>query len=219
MKNKRGKTMKRAFAKTAFRMKPVATGFKEKWQLLLSCAFFVIGVIAGCTASGTYGDGTSGALDIIINGFISLKSDETMAQTFFSSLGSTVPLMLVVFILGFCALGIPLISLSAAFRGIGIGAMLGYMYAFYGVKGISYCLLLVIPPALLSIPAIILACKEAMRFSGIVFSFISKTNGRNDKFPDMRKYCLRFVVFLLALIAAALVDCLFTLLFGRFFLF
>ena len=193
--------------------------FKTRWRIFLIGAFFISGLISGSLIVGGYSETSETALDVVISGFIDVRTGQSILTTFYNSLVSTVPLLIITFILGLCAIGVPFIPFISVFRGLGLGISMGYLYAFQGLKGIGYCALIIIPPAIVSSIAIILACKEALRFSSIIFMSMTSKGNKTGKIPDMKKYCLRFCVFLFLLIAAVIIDACFSSAFSRFFVF
>ncbi|MBR6408113.1 MAG: stage II sporulation protein M [Clostridia bacterium] len=204
--------MKRMSSKRPIRL--ISPMWKKDRCFVVCALFFAAGLTTGCIVSCGYVGERGGIISAIAEEYVLSKPSETIPQTFFSSFASLSPYILAVFLLGFCALGTPLVPAAAALRGIGLGAMLGHMYSVHGMKGMIFSLLIIIPPAIISLSALLLSCREAMHFSSRMFSCFLSNSSRPEKIPDMKRYCLKFIIFFFMIVAASLVDCLFTLLFS-----
>ena len=194
--------------------------FSSNWRVWLVAAFFVAGLGAGSIAVRGYVNGSDDILNQIVGGFIHSRQNQTVFQTLFNSLASSVPLLVCTYIFGLCAVGMPMVPLVALFRGLGLGVSMGYLYSAHSLGGIMYCLLIIIPPAIISTLVIIFSGREALRFSYLLFGLLFKKGGSSpNSAPDFRKYSLRFCVFLLFLVAAAIADAFFSMAFSKFFSF
>lgn len=95
------------------------------------------------------------------------------------------------------------------------------IYLSFSFKGILFCLILIVPHAIISTIAIVLAAKESIRFSNQFFMMLInhssvETESSHNNF-SLKLYITKFIVLIGILLLAALIDSTFTFLFTRFF--
>lgn len=192
---------------------------KSQWQMLLTNIFFISGLVSGTVTAVGYIESGNEAIGVIISGFITSRSTPGFGQVFLSSIMSSLPFLIASFFLGLCAIGTPIIPLLSAARGVGLGVSLGYFYTSYGLNGIIYCLLMIIPGAVISCTALLLSCKESMIYSGSLFGTVFLHKKDSDISSGIRLYILRYVVCAAMILLAALIDACFTVVFSGMFKF
>ena len=139
------------------------------------------------------------------------------ASLFFSSFFSSSLVLCAAYILGLCALGFPGHIALALFKGAGIGLSMGYIYVEYGVKGFAICALFILPWALITSLAVMVACREGMRFSFKMLGALLPSGGPGHLWHEFCEYSYKYLFcFGLALIAA-LVESLSTIAFAMLF--
>lgn len=135
------------------------------------------------------------------------------------SLIQLLPFAAAVFLSGTCMVGAVLVPAIVALRGVSLGLMMGCAYADHGLMGIVFNLLILIPPAVISTLALILAARESLGFS----LSLARLAVPGVKAPaieqDFKLYCLRQLFVLLFFAAAALVQTLMSVSFISFFSF
>jgi Integral membrane protein DUF95. len=113
-------------------------------------------------------------------------------------------LLCAAFLLGLCAVGSPLELLVPVVHGAWIGSCMAAIDAQYGMKGLGICLLFILPQALLTSAAVMVASRAGFRFSRSVSKAVFSGVQANLTVP-FRRYCSKFVLcFLLAAVAAML---------------
>lgn len=192
---------------------------KTQWQFLLICSFFISGLVSGALTAGGYIQSGDEALGVIVSGFVSSRTGQAFGEIFLSSIFSSLPFIAAAFLSGVCAIGIPFVPIIAIARGVGIGISLGYFYIYYGINGILYCLLMIIPGAVIASTALLLACKQSLDYSYLLFCHVFMPNKRQDKAIDIRIYCMRYAVFAVMIILSAIIDACFASLFSDLFVF
>ncbi len=106
--------------------------------------------------------------------------------------------MAVLYFCGFFALSQPVILFIPIFRGLGIGACMGYLYAQYGGKGILYSAFVVFPGAVVGMVAMLYACREAWKYSIHCFRLLA-SNGQVEEKQGLsiQKYSARIFFFVI----------------------
>lgn len=125
-------------------------------------------------------------------------------------------LVCIAFLLGLCAIGFPFELIVPVIHGAWIGVSLAAIDVRYGVKGLGICLLFIMPQALISSLAIMVASREGVRFS----RSISKTvfRGIQQSFNAVfRIYCIKYVVCFMLAAIASMIEAFSIILFSKIF--
>ena len=188
---------------------------KNKLTMLIA-AFFFAGMLYGALLVGFGEKGLIDSLDFITKGYVESRTEQSLLVTFGHSFCSSGIFILVLFVLGFSAVSIPVIVFLPLFKGLGLGVSIGYLYTVYAVKGAAFCAVLVLPAALFSTFAIILAGRESLKLSLLFLSsFVPRINGTISP-RGVKLYCAKFLVLLAIVIISSLIDCVTTFLFAGF---
>lgn len=162
---------------------------RPKLILCILLGLFVLGMLYGILLIRKNGvDVESGGLLV---GFY--PKSEGILKKFLSETASTISFLFLPYLLGYWAVGHPLIFLLPFFRGLGIGTYLGALYAIYGWSGMGYSLLIVIPAAMLQLFALLIGCREAIRLASLSFmGFAGKSSGAPGQ-ETLRLYNAKFL--------------------------
>lgn len=189
--------------------------FNNKLIMVLF-ALFLLGMVYGALSVADLGEELLKSADFITQGFISIRRMQSIFITLGSSFISSSILLLIVYLMGYSSIGQPITFFIPFFRGLGLGFSMGYLYTYFGGKGIAYCLVLLLPHALVSTLALVLGAKESIRFSNLLFrNFFSKENLISLK--TLKLYTSKFLIIIFLVLISAIIDCVFTFLFSRFF--
>ena len=141
-----------------------------------------------------------------IERFIALRSGESFASVALNSFMSSALVLLVLFAAGTSMLGVVLVPILAAVRGVFFGGVSALLYSQYSVKGIAFNAVLIIPSAFIFVIALLLAARESMRFS-ILMAKISLPGSPSVNLAfDFKNYCGRYLFIALIALASALTD-------------
>lgn len=175
------------------------------------------GMVTGALIARGTGESGTDSLALMLSGFSEGRADQSLFETLGNSLLSSAPVLLVSFLLGLCPAGVLLLPAVPLFRGMGLGLTMGYLYAAWGLKGVGYSALLIIPGAAVSSIAFLFACREGMRLAVLLCRSILPNETPVSLWPEFRKYLLRFGAFLVLLLIAAVTDAFFSAAFSQFF--
>ena len=187
----RGQQFKRGIRKLFYR--------NEIFFLL--AVLFLVGVLLGACLIRANGDSWRGFIRQLVAGFSGGRGEQTIAETFLQSLAGSAVFLLAIFLCGFCAVGQPLICLALLFRGMGYGLTAGGIYSVYGISGMGYVALLLLPNCILTALILLWAGQSAFRFSTGLYGAM-KGSGK----MTARPYCLEFSFLAAGLFEAALID-------------
>jgi uncharacterized membrane protein SpoIIM required for sporulation len=120
------------------------------------------------------------------------------------------------FILGLCAIGAPFEVLLMFVHGAWLGASMASIDIRYGVNGLGICLLFIMPQALITSLAVMVAGREGFKFSRSVFKTVFA--GEQKKLiVNFRTYCFKYVVCFLFVIVASVIEATSIILFSKIF--
>lgn len=184
-------------------------------RLTLLAALYFAGVFLGVILYGTLGGEHLATLNDITGSFVYGRLNHTFWETLVNSFLGAFLLLTACFWLGFSAAAQPIELLVPAFRGLGAGVSLAGMYGSFGLAGVGMSAVLIIPGAVLSAFALIIAAREALELSGRVFSAVFGRSSSGESI-DLRLYITKFAILFIILTAASLADSLATFIFAGF---
>ena len=189
------------------------------YKNILFFSLFLCGLILGVlTMKGEEAQLKSVLNDFFID-YINNKSGNTILGCFLDSAILTLFIPILTFIFGLCAVGVPIIIAMPTLIGIAVGMATGFLYSEYTFQGLGYAALIILPSAAIVIATLLKCCNEAISMSlEIVFS-ISGGSYPKSKNNELKEYCLRFLIFAVPLILAALLNSFCFKLFGSLFSF
>ncbi len=188
---------------------------KNDRRLTLLTGLYFVGVFLGVILYSALDGENLAALNDITGSFIYGRLNHTFWETLVSSFSGAFILLLLCFWLGFSAAAQPAELLVPAFRGMGAGVSLSGMYGSFGLAGVGMSAVLIIPGAVLSAFAIIIAAREALDLSGNIFASAFGLGARGESI-DFRLYFTKFVILCAILAVSSLADSLATFLFAGF---
>lgn len=184
----------------------------------LLALLILAGVLVGALLAPGQAQEPSNGLGIFSQQLLSsAAADNHFWDLFFSSFFSTAVLLCAAFLLGLWAAGAVGIVLVALFKGTGIGLSMGVIYIHYGVSGFLICALFILPWALITSFAVVVACREGLQFSLRMARAVSPA-GAGHLWQMFRMYCLRYVICFGLAAAAAVVEAGSVLAFATLFL-
>lgn len=181
------------------------------FKFLIMCVIVITGMIVGAAViqRGYALYYTKG----LFESFISLRQSQGFFSVFFSSLGSVLILLIIVFISGLSAAGIPISFAVLIYKGLGIGLTCGYLYSSYGLNGLLFSTAIIVPHAFISSVALILACRESCRMSMFIFSQLLPESKYYKLWNDFKLFCRRYLVILVISIISCFIDAMLSKLF------
>ena len=138
--------------------------------------------------------------------FIALRSGESFVSVALSSFMGSALVLLLLFAAGTSMLGVVLVPLLTAVRGMFFGGVSALLYSQYAVKGIAFNAVLIIPSAFVFVIALLLAARESMRFSVLIAKISLPGSPSVNLAFDFKNYCGRYLFITLIVLASALVD-------------
>lgn len=199
--------------------KKILNMIAANWQMFLFLFLFILGMAWGCTAVKNSSGTLNGILNTIFAGFTTSRMEHSFFATLLNSLLPSLVMVLVVFLSGLSPAGLPLIGAVPIFRGFGLGIVSGFFYQAQGLKGITYCMLMLYPHSILSVTALVLCSLEAWRMSFNFISLFRAGSGQINFSSEIKIYSARFAVFLGIILFSCVMDAFLNKAFSGFFVF
>ena len=180
--------------------------------LTLLAGLYFLGVVLGSILYCTLDRERAGIFDDIMGNFISGRLNNAFWETLVNSFSGGFILLVICFGMGFCVISQPAEFFVPLFRGLGVGTSIAGMYSIYGAAGAGASALLIVPGAVLSAFVLIMAAREAVRFSSALYGMTFGKGGRER--PDVKLYFTKFVILCAALAFSAFAESLLTFVFA-----
>ena len=130
---------------------------------------------------------------------------------------STMALLAVMFLSGLSVCGAPVTLAVPLFYGMGLGVSEAYYFA-QGAWGVGYVALLLLPPALPSAAALLMACAESVRLSFLLCRQVLPRQGScGGLWSHFRLYLARFLICAVILFISGVLDAALKACFMRYF--
>lgn len=189
---------------------------KKNKMLLVLCLLFALGVLLG-TLSYSKSDVARKLSESGINSFLLQRQGKSFLSKMFSSSLEALAGILISFVFGTSPMGIITVPAFICCCGFGYGAVSSLLYSKYALKGIAFNGMLILPPLLLLLIALILAAREAISFSVVISRLMLPRSRPMNLSYDFKNYCGRFLLITLSVIFVAFIDAVLSSSFLRFF--
>ena len=194
---------------------------KEKISKNIIFRIFVtvlfIGIIFGAISGRNANDKLMESLDLIFLTNFKVRCSQGALAAFSASFASSFIFLLAVFLLGLSVWGGYIAVFLPFIKGYGYGLSAGYLYCTYGLNGILYNILIILPGAFLCSIIISAACQQALKFSFRQTVFFALSAVSDDIRVRMREYIKSMLWLFIFSAAASAADMLFSLMFSWIF--
>ena len=177
----------------------------ENSRVLILGLVFAIGIIIGAKGVNSGEAEHYDKIKDLLSSFTLNRAGQGISENFFDSLTGVGIYSAISLFLAFSLIGYPLIILLPLIRGMGIGAVFGYLYSSYGFTGIGYSLLMIYPGALFSIISLILICNESCEYSKNAYSKAVLNKGQFEK-NETKYFLIRQILFFAVGVFGSLTD-------------
>ena len=183
---------------------------------LIFCMILFSGIVFGAVSGGEADKEMMNRLDIILLTNFDQRCSQGMISAFVSSFASSMIFLTAVFLLGLSLWG-EIAGIVPFFKGYGYGLSVGYLYGAYGLKGIAYNILVILPGIFISSLAITAASLIAVKNSVSMVSLFRRCPVKDDPHEQMKRYMISMLWCLFACAVSAAADMLFSLCFSWIF--
>lgn len=194
--------------------KIIKTAF-ENSRIYIMTIIFAAGIIAGSLLLSSEAALPEKISDIV-EGFSIIKSENSLLKNFVNSLFTNVIFIIINIFLGFSLIGYPFLLIIPFFRGLGIGAICGYLYSVHRLTGLIYSILIIYPAEIVSVLAFMYACNSSCEYSKNAYYKSIQGRGQFEK-NETKIYLCKQMLYIAICAASALIDTLFSKIFSVFF--
>lgn len=192
-------------------------GYSSNWQIYVLLLLFLVGIIIGSFVSKENGTLVTNKIADFYMEYLKTKPTISGLSVFFNTFLLASSAVVIAYFIGLCAVGIPFVALIPILAGGFIGTISGYIYENYMLKGLGYCAIIIFPAAIISVAAILFACKESFLMSVTMLNLLSQR--RSQPLESFKNYSLRFSIYIAITAAGALTETIMTRLFIGLFVF
>lgn len=172
--------------------------------VIIVFVIYVFGLIAG---SICYNSIDSESVKAVTDELLAFKQKSFVDQLI-DDLCLNISLYFLTFIFGLCCIGLPAVSLMPFVIGIINSVKISYFYINYGIKGIGYTLLMILPGASLFVAVSILSASNGIEMSRVLFNAALRS-GSFDRSLTL-SYLKEFLFFGIATIVISVLNALLT---------
>lgn len=192
-------------------------GLKRNGMLAVFCLVLFGGIVCGAISGRSADDELMKRLDVIFLTNFDLRCSRGFIMSFGASFGSNVLFMLAVFLLGLSLWGGFFSAAIPFIKGYGYGLTAGFLYCTYGVKGILYNILIILPGMFISSVVISAASVYSFRNSLKSVQSYRLQAVRDDPRQQLKTYLMTMLWLLLLCAGASLADMLCSICFSWIF--
>ncbi len=184
---------------------------------LLFLFVFILGSVLGSLSFKSTDSGVLEKLDFLFLSDLDSRLEFSAFELFSSSFASSFLFILSAFLLSFTAWGMFALPFLCAFRGYCTGLSSAYMFSYYGITGIGFYILVVLPGTVLFLFAFILSLKEAFSQSVCLSKSYFSSTYDGLLLKRTKTYLFRNCVILIFAAFSAVIDMILFLLFADMF--
>ena len=201
------------------RISSIFQKIKENKMISILVLSFLIGIIIGSISIGCSKLLLFNDIKEMFKENFSAVSENSYLLTFSSSLLSIFIYIIAILLLSLSLWGGMIVPILPLLRGIGVGIAAGCLYLSYGIKGILFYILVLLPGAFLSSIILIIYTKRSMIFTNKLRSKFFPNSSLDKLWPDFRLYIKQTgLTFVYSMIVASM-DALLNFFLLRFFKF
>ena len=185
--------------------KKITDFLKINNTLIVLTAFFILGFSIGIFTLGKSEFLDSFNLNRVVN-FVGERTNTPFLKIVFDSFLNALLFMLLIFISGTSIIGAIITPSIICVKGYLYGSFTAQLYSEYSLKGIAFHSIIIIPSAIFLILALILACREAIKFSFVLGKLTFPTTMPINLSFDFKNYCVRNLLLSILVLFSALID-------------
>lgn len=199
------------------RISNILRKIKENKMISLLIFLFLTGVIIGSISIGRSNFSFFNDIKDIFKQNFDAINENSYFITFSSSLVSIFIYIALIFLLSLSLWGGVIVPFLPFFRGIGIGITAGCLYLSYGIKGILFYVLVLLPGIFVSSAVLVFYTRKSIGFSRKLCSKIFPNSNLDKLWPEFKSYLKHTGISIVFCVVVALIDVLFNFLLFRFF--
>lgn len=188
-------------------------GHKTEWILFL---IFLSGLVLGAW----FVRRNSSILQMLFTlfeNYTAVQATQTVIVHFSNAFFKQLLLLLVTYLFGVCAVGVPFLYAVPLCYGAGVGVVSAYLYMQYALKGIGYCALLLYPGYVVSVVSTICACSNGIKMSERILKGLLQIE--TAELFSYRKFNLQYLILVIIAAGGSVLDSVLFKIFSGYFQF
>lgn len=190
---------------------------KNNKILLLMFFCLILGMIVGSISAGCINFETLDRLNSVFLTDFKQRMSQSGAEVFVSSLSLYFVFAIIMEFSAFAAWGTAFVPLLLVFKGMGMGLSGGYLYLVYGLKGIAFYILILVPGIFVSSIAFAFFGVSAFKSSVAISKKILPKPSDDMLWPYVKSNVKKLGHCTLLLCFSAFLDMAFMMMFSSFF--
>lgn len=179
---------------------------KFDYSIVILSTIFLCGVIIGIFLIHNCDDDLKNMLFNILENYISTKSNSGFIAIFSFELVLLLTFVMLEFIFGLSAVGSPFAVLILAFFGVFSGAGTSCIILNWGLKGIFYLLLVILPCYAITAAILVKCCCLSIRVSSILLNCILQRDTIKRNFCDFKEYALNYLILIVPVLIGVVIS-------------
>ena len=184
--------------------------------LILLCVIYIIGIVIGCVALSE-DNWILKFAKTFLNDFINLHTGATFFNKLLNCFLRYFSVLVLCFLTGASMLGVALTPFITLWLGIFFGAISSRLYTLYGIGGIAFNAIIIIPPVVLFVLVCFFAAKHSIEFSLTIAKLTLPHSKPMNLFVGFKNYCSKYLIFLIFILVSSILEIVLNLLFLKFF--
>lgn len=189
------------------------TTFSQNKTTVTTLLIMISAVVAGTVLYTLTKQRSDDSLDIAFMNFTGEFINKSKPEIFSGLLLGTGIYLVLIVLFSTSVIGVPFIYSLTFLKMMGLGTLVSYIYSIYGLKGVEYCILIVLPGKFLLILGSLILTDSSVYLSRSI------RQKDKDKKTDLRKQALRFLFVLIIMTLSVTVDFLTLTFFSKLFIF
>ena len=144
----------------------------------------------------------------IVKGKFIKKNSSNFFKITISSFFNSMLFIFLAFSFGGSIFGVFLVPVCVALKGVLYGGVTSFLYSQYGLQGIAFNAVLIIPPAFVFLFAFLFASLEALDFSLTVLKLTFPKSVSTNLYFKFKKYSMKYLVISLIVLLSGIFDAL-----------
>lgn len=210
--------MKKSIVIKATKITP-KINLKPDFKSMVLFSLVICGVILGLACAGKFSSGANSFIPTVLGSYAASCKELGVIKLILNYFLFSIFPVLIVFILGFCAVGVPLIWLTTVIYGFFCGVVIGCLFIENGILGLVYAICINIPCYAITAASLIRCCCESTKSSVCLFGCFCGQAIPNKGNSALKEYCLYFLVMTIPILVASIVKAISFTLFSGFFSF
>lgn len=183
---------------------------------ILLCSFFILGVFLGSflTTKNTW---ISENAKAFFENFISIHSNRSFFKKIISCLTKYFFVLIIYFLSGSSIIGIVSTPFLTIWQGIITGSITSFLYTTYGLSGIAFNAIILIPPSAIFVVSCFFAAKFSIEFSLDLIKLTMPKSRPTNLYASFKRFSTNYLILTSISVACCLVEIILNILFLKFF--